>query len=357
MKYIVYQTTNLINNKIYIGQHKTKDPNIFDQYIGCGIKINMPSSYENPCSPLQYAVKKYGVKNFKRTTIAIFDTLEEALELESKIVTYEFLKRKDVYNAQLGGKTGYKYLPINQFDLKGNFIKTWNNMADAADFYCVSHTAILNAVHFKGSCKRFYWAKETCIDVNKFTNSPETKCFQYDAETGKFIAFYNSIKEAAYIIGVTPQSIGNAMQSGYNIKGFYFSSKMLEEYNGKPKMSIKNKIIYVYNLNGDFLIELKTGEEIRKYFNIKTTNPITLALRKQSNYKTYQFSLEKVESMPKITKRTHYKRAILVYDINGNFIEEIESIAETIKKYSGGVQKVLKGVQQQCKGFIFKYKE
>ena len=60
MKYIVYQTTNLINNKIYIGQHKTKDPNIFDQYLGCGIKVNMPSSYENPCSPLQYAVKKDG---------------------------------------------------------------------------------------------------------------------------------------------------------------------------------------------------------------------------------------------------------------------------------------------------------
>ena len=57
MKYIVYQTTNLSNNKIYIGQHKTKDPNIFDQYLGCGIKVNMPSSYENPCSPLQYAVK------------------------------------------------------------------------------------------------------------------------------------------------------------------------------------------------------------------------------------------------------------------------------------------------------------
>ena len=98
MKYIVYQTTNLINNKIYIGQHKTKDPNIFDQYLGCGIKVNMPSSYENPCSPLQYAVKKYGVKNFKRTTIAVFDTLEEALELEAKIVNYEFLKRKDTYN-------------------------------------------------------------------------------------------------------------------------------------------------------------------------------------------------------------------------------------------------------------------
>ena len=62
---------------------------------------------------------------------------------------------------------------------------------------------------------------------------------------------------------------------------------MLEEYNGKPKVSIKNKTIYVYNLEGEFLTELKNREEIKKYFNIKTTNPITLALRKKSNYKTY----------------------------------------------------------------------
>jgi hypothetical protein len=77
----------------------------------------------------------------------------------------------------------------------------------------------------------------------------------------------------------------------------------------------------------------------------------------KNNYKMYQFSLEKVESMPKITIKTHYKRAVLVYDINSNFIEEMPTLAATVKKYSRGVEKVLKGVQQQCKGYIFKYKE
>lgn len=55
--------------------------------------------------------------------------------------------------------------------------------------------------------------------------------------------------------------------------------------------------------------------------------------------------------------KTYYKRTILVYDVNSNFIEELPTITSAIKKYSRGVEKVLKGVQQQCKGFIFKYKE
>ena len=36
MKYIVYKTTCLINNKIYIGLHKIEDPDIFDGYLGNG---------------------------------------------------------------------------------------------------------------------------------------------------------------------------------------------------------------------------------------------------------------------------------------------------------------------------------
>lgn len=35
-KYIVYLTTNTVNKMIYIGIHSTKNPLMFDQYLGCG---------------------------------------------------------------------------------------------------------------------------------------------------------------------------------------------------------------------------------------------------------------------------------------------------------------------------------
>ena len=45
-KWIVYQTTCKVNGKIYIGVHKTEDPNTFDYYIGNGVDIRIPSTYE-----------------------------------------------------------------------------------------------------------------------------------------------------------------------------------------------------------------------------------------------------------------------------------------------------------------------
>ena len=124
MKYIVYQTTNIKNNKIYIGVHKCENSEIFDSYIGCGIKINNPSSYMNPTTPLQAAVKKYGTSSFKRITLRVFDNLEDAFNLEKELVTTEFIKRSDTYNAKLGGTGGASYFTkINQFDLAGKFLK------------------------------------------------------------------------------------------------------------------------------------------------------------------------------------------------------------------------------------------
>lgn len=103
--------------------HKTEDPTIFDNYIGCNVKINHPSSYMNPTTPFQFAVKKYGPKNFKRVVLKIFDTEEEAFALEAELVNLDFIKRKDTYNVSIGGNGGRPGKPIYQFDFNGTFLK------------------------------------------------------------------------------------------------------------------------------------------------------------------------------------------------------------------------------------------
>lgn len=88
----VYQTTNLVNNKIYIGAHSTDD--LTDEYFGSGTSIN-------------HAIEKYGRSSFKKDILYVFETPEKMFSKEKEIVTPEFLKRPDVYNIVEGGYGGY----------------------------------------------------------------------------------------------------------------------------------------------------------------------------------------------------------------------------------------------------------
>lgn len=88
MFFTVYKTTNLINNKIYIGLHETKDIN--DTYLGSGIL-------------LKKAIKKYGVNNFKKEILFVYDNKTEMINKEKELVSEVFITRRDTYNMSKGG--------------------------------------------------------------------------------------------------------------------------------------------------------------------------------------------------------------------------------------------------------------
>ena len=86
MKYIVFLTTGLKSNRNYIGVHKTENPSEFDGYLGDGINIGKASSFMYPKSALQFSVKMYGARNFKRITLATCNTFKEACTKANKII-------------------------------------------------------------------------------------------------------------------------------------------------------------------------------------------------------------------------------------------------------------------------------
>lgn len=92
---IIYQITNLINNKIYIGKHITSD--LDDDYLGSG-KL------------LLHSIKKYGKDNFKKEILFIFNSEEEMNLKESELVDLKFVQRDDTYNISLGGNGGITVL-------------------------------------------------------------------------------------------------------------------------------------------------------------------------------------------------------------------------------------------------------
>ena len=89
--WILYQTTNVCNGKIYVGVHKLANTKRSRNYLGSGYA-------------LKPAIEKYGIENFTRLTLAEFNCPENAYDAEAKVVTADFILREDTYNIRLGGK-------------------------------------------------------------------------------------------------------------------------------------------------------------------------------------------------------------------------------------------------------------
>jgi hypothetical protein len=105
MKHTVYKTTNNINGKYYIGAHSTKIIN--DDYFGSGIA-------------LKKAIDKYGIENFSKEILFIFETKEEMFKMEREIVSEEVANDKMSYNLKIGGYGGW---PNNAGENNPNFGK------------------------------------------------------------------------------------------------------------------------------------------------------------------------------------------------------------------------------------------
>lgn len=98
MKYYLYKITNLVNERIYVGVHKTINEN--DGYMGSG-KI------------LKAAIRKYGIENFKKDVLEEFDTAAAMFAREAEIVNQAFVDRPDVYNIKCGGQGGFDHINNN----------------------------------------------------------------------------------------------------------------------------------------------------------------------------------------------------------------------------------------------------
>lgn len=141
--YTIYKLINKINNKIYIGKHKTNDLN--DGYLGSG-KIILK------------ALSKYGKENFSKEYLFIFDSEDEMNAKEREIVNEDFITREDTYNLVLGGHGGGRepgYKPSKE---------TMNKIA------------IANKKHWKEHPISKERSEQYSIEIkNRYKNDPQLK--------------------------------------------------------------------------------------------------------------------------------------------------------------------------------------
>lgn len=92
MYYTIYKITNNLDGKSYIGMHQTN--NIDDGYMGSG-------------KHLGHAKLKYGIENFTKKILFVFDNHSDMVKKEIELVTESWCADTSTYNIRKGGKGGF----------------------------------------------------------------------------------------------------------------------------------------------------------------------------------------------------------------------------------------------------------
>lgn len=348
MKYIVYQTVNKENGKLYIGVHKTENPEIFDGYIGNGIYVGY--TLQNPKTVYQHALKKYGYKNFIRTNIKVFDTLEEALELESQLVTAEFVKQDNNYNTSIGGGYCVIYKTIYQFNNKQELIKTWEGNYEISEYYGISRNQIQYAIHNKKILKDSYFSYLENPDFLEYSKYKNNNLYQYSLN-GDLINVFENTKVCSEQLQLSFKSLETSISEKKKYKNYYWTHnpdniytiiKLNKLYN------LQNNSVQQFDIDGNFIQEYNSISEAAKILNYKY-NTLKSAVRLGSLVDgRYYFKSTKIVS--KSTK-------IGQYDFTtGELIKIWDTIAQCAKIHPKA-REVVKGQRNQTHGYTFKYIE
>ena len=196
----VYETTNLVNGKKYIGVSITKENS--NSYLGSGIL-------------LKRAIKKYGVDSFKKIILKEFDLEKDARNYERYLIEeLNAVNDENYYNLVVGGYGGgVKKHPVSeetktkisnshkgkilsrkqviemgkvtlQYDLDGKFINRYDTKADAEK--------VINAKMTKLSAdkilfiKGYLWKYQNGEIENKIKSYDEIK-LRYNSNVSKLV--------------------------------------------------------------------------------------------------------------------------------------------------------------------------
>jgi len=359
MKYIVYLTTNIKNQHIYVGVHKTENPEIFDGYIGNGINRFNPNSMYNSKAPFCLAVQKYGFDSFKRSIIKIFNTEQEALDLEAEIVDEEFIKRRDTYNITLGG--GMPPLlnkVIFEYDLNGKFLKEWKSITEASKFYNCSGSCIGLAISLKRMSQNKFWSdcKFDILDTSIYTNySPKISVYIYNND-GTFYKSCESLSECTKILNDNLRHIQRAIKTGVSVKGYYVSNNLTPIFE-KPKFDNLKGLVHQYNLNGDYIQSFNSIKEAEQKLNC-TLKGINESIKMEQQYKGFLWRRgeQKLEKITPYEPSKSSAKKVGQYTMNDVLIKIFNTVREARKEFPN-VSKVLKGQASHCHNFKFKYIE
>lgn len=171
-------------------------------------------------------------------------------------------------------KSTKRFAKINQYDLNGKFIKTWDSIKDIIIELGFEENAgrarLWDAYSHKNkTAYGFVWRKYTGdtndIDPGKISDVKGKPISQYDSK-GNFIQTFPSVRSAAKSIGAQAGNILMAVRKKTSAYGFQWryaseNKTSIEQYKRKFTSPKQYKSVLQYSVLGEFLKEWPSAQE------------------------------------------------------------------------------------------------
>ena len=310
--FYVYKHTSP-SNKVYIG-------------ITINPKKRWNKSHYKYNEHFNNAINKYGWNNFKHEILFSGLTVDEAKQKEIELISYyDSTNPFKGYNISLGGDTisyttrkkiskklkekgisekSITYInnntrKINQYDLLGNFIRTWNSYYEIrqefgdickSDIYacCIrkEYDKSRKVLSYLGYQWRF---ADDCDDITKYQRRKQDysvieKPIYEINNSGKIIGEYDSIQKCSELLNLNPSLISAVCLGRYaTTKGHMFIYKdECNEENIKKHLSKTNNRVFAprkkvceIDKNGNILNIYNSIRECAKALEIKSESQIS----------------------------------------------------------------------------------
>lgn len=285
----VYQITNKINGKFYIGQSIDIERRWNQHKYGKGSLI------------LKNAIKKHGLENFEFKLLETInytnksEVIKQLMRLEEKwLKTKKPFSYKNGYNINETAKPnltpnknndfGKKVSkikiennhcgkPIHQFDLDGNFIKKWESAAQ------IERTLGYKSENISACCLKkqnsshnFIWRFKkneiNQIDIDNANKSLKmSEVRQYNLK-GELINKYENIKVASIKTGFNESTIRDVCGGNKKTGCGYIWKYKNEPLILKNHINVNNYPINQYNLKGELIKKWENVKEIINTLNL-----------------------------------------------------------------------------------------
>lgn len=240
-KYIIYIYTNILNNKVYIGQTCLT----LEKRAGTNGKKYCKCKY------FWNAIQKYGWQSFHSEILEDNSSKNEANEKEVLYISkFNSTNHSYGYNIKIGGNyNNIRTKPVFKYDLNGNYICNYQSISSASEDtgVCVGNISA-NCLGNQSFAGMFQWSfiKEIKLHPVKINGIP-IKVYKYD-KNGKYIEQFSSLSDACNSIGIlNPTHISDCCYGkrkiAYGYLWRFYKSDLIQPY---IKCSNRRKKVYQY---------------------------------------------------------------------------------------------------------------